>query len=205
MISLIFIGRIAMRTFFCSLLPKKEELTPFTTQGEVLEKYGQGVNDQGQVVGMCRPMSNAYLDLLLKGKKPKDYLADDKKFLALSIEEENRELESGESDVDHFAFKENNIPHFDLTIEKNDLTEKTLTDLLEENNHLLITYPQPSADHEIYLGRKNQGRCRFFDANIKGGERKGGCDKLIAEVIDVMKSQYVEEDKPFRVGMGRSG
>ncbi|KTD24839.1 hypothetical protein [Legionella maceachernii] len=194
-----------MRTFFCSLLPKKEELTPFTTQGEVLEKYGQGVNDQGQVVGMCRPMSNAYLDLLLKGKKPKDYLADDKKFLALSIEEENRELESGESDVDHFAFKENNIPHFDLTIEKNDLTEKTLTDLLEENNHLLITYPQPSADHEIYLGRKNQGRCRFFDANIKGGERKGGCDKLIAEVIDVMKSQYVEEDKPFRVGMGRSG
>lgn len=194
-----------MRTFFCSLLPKKEELTPFTTQGEVLEKYGQGVNDQGQVVGMCRPMSNAYLDLLLKGKKPKDYLADDKKFLALSIEEENRELESGESDVDHFAFKENNISHFDLTIEKNDLTEKTLTDLLEENNHLLITYPQPSADHEIYLGRKDQGRCRFFDANIKGGERKGGCDKLIAEVIDVMKSQYVEEDKPFRVGMGRSG
>ena len=199
----VFIGRLKMRTFFCSLLPrKKEETTPFTTQEQVLEKYGQGVNDEGKVVGMCRPMSNVYLDLLLKGKKPKDFLANDKKFLALAIDEENRELESGGSDVDHFAFTENGIPHTDITVAKSDLTEATFTDLLKENKHLLITFPQKHADHEIYLGRnKKEGSCRFFDANIKGGERKGGCDELIHQMVGLMRSRYTEEDKPFSIGM----
>lgn len=132
-----------MRTFFCSLLPtKKEETTPFTTQGEVLEKYGQGINDQGELVGMCRPMANAYASLILKGKNPEEYLADDKKFLKLAIEEENKELESGDSDVDHLAFKENGAEHTDISVAKRDLTEETVTDLLDENDHLLITYPQ---------------------------------------------------------------
>lgn len=192
-----------MRTFFCSLLPrKKEETTPFTTQGQVLEKYGQGVNDEGEIVGMCRPMSNVYLDLLLKGKKPEEFLKDDKKFLALAIDEENRELESGKSDLDHFAFTENNSTHSDITVAKSDLTEETFTNLLRENEHLLITFPQKNADHEVYLGRrKKEGFCRFFDVNIQGGERKGGCDELIHQMVELMRSKYAEEDKPFSIGM----
>ncbi|KTC89242.1 MULTISPECIES: hypothetical protein [Legionella] len=193
-----------MRTFFSSFSANNKEA--FTTQREILEKYGLAVNDQGEVVGMCRPMTNTYLSLILQGEKPKKYLEDGKKFLANSIERENRELEAaklGETDIDHSAFKENNVPHVDLILPKNHLTEATVTALLEKNKHLLITYPQDKADHEIYLGRKNEaGRCRFFDANIRGGERKGRCDELIHQVVEAMKSQYTKEDKPFGVGMG---
>lgn len=49
-------------------------------------------------------MTNAYFNLILKGEKPKKYLADGRRFLADSIERENRELEAaklGETDIDH--------------------------------------------------------------------------------------------------------
>ncbi|KTD36346.1 hypothetical protein Lnau_1330 [Legionella nautarum] len=192
-----------MPASFSSFSINKKEA--FTTQKEILEKYGVAINDQGELVGMCRPMTNAYLNLILKGEKPKKYLADARRFLADSIERENRDLEAsklGETDIEHAAFKENNIPHTDLTIPKVHLTEATVTGLLEKNKHLLITYPQEKAAHEIYLGRVRDSRCRFFDANIRGGEKKGQCAELIHQVVEAMKSQYAKEDKPFGVGMG---
>jgi hypothetical protein len=190
-----------MPNFFSSTNNKEA----FTTQKEILEKYGFAINDQGEFVGMCRPMTNAYLNLILKGEKPKKYLADGRRFLADSIERENRELEAaklGETDIDHSAFKENNVPHTDLTLPKHHLTEATVTDLLEKNKHLLITYPQEKVYHQIYLGRIKEDRCRFFDANIRGGERKGRCDELTHQIVEAMKSHYSQEDKPFGVGMG---
>lgn len=199
--------RIALKflqTFFSGITQKK---TPFTNQREILEKYDQGINDNGELVGMCRPMSNTYLDLILKEKNPTEYLADDKEFLALSIHEENKELfaiQAGETDIDHFSFKENNIFHTDATFKKNELSPKKVTHLLENNQHLLITFPQQKDAHEVYLGKKSRQSttCRFFDANLKGGERIDSCQSLIPQVVELIESQYSQEDKPFYVGMG---
>ncbi|KGP62249.1 hypothetical protein EP47_12700 [Legionella norrlandica] len=190
-----------MFTFFKLPQQKKTSPSPFTTQAEVLEKYNLYLNDNGDPVGMCRPMTNAYLSLILRGKNPGEYLANDQRFLELAIKEENKELESRNPDVDHFAFEENNIPHLDKTVEKSSLKKETLSKLLEDSQHLLITYPQKKFEHEFYLGKKMDGNCRFFDANITGGERNGPCDELISNIVEIMKSRYTEENKPFRIGM----
>lgn len=176
----------------------------FTTQHDVLKKYNLATNDDGKTVGMCRPMSNVYLNIILRGENPDNYLKDDKKFLAEAIKEENMELEAeknGNKDADHFAFHQNNVPHTDEEIRKKDLTEEKFKTLLEKNKHVLVTYPvTKDVSHEVYLGRDEDSSCRFFDANIKGGERKGSCDKIITEFVNRAQKEYVDEDRSFYVG-----
>lgn len=79
-----------------------------------------------------------------------------------------------------------------------------MTNLLEHNQHLLITFPQERYAHEVYLGKKSKQSttCRFFDANLKGGERIDSCQDLIPKVVKLIESQYSQEDKPFSIGMG---
>ena len=183
-----------------------QRTTPFTTQNDVLKKYNLATNDNGDTVGMCRPMSNAYLSVILKGKNPGPYLKNDKKFLAKAIKEENRELEAeknGHKDVDHLAFYQNNIPHTDEELGKQDLTKDKFKMLLQKHQHLLVTYPVTSEmSHEVYIGRDTEKNysCRFFDANIKGGERKGSCDKIITEFVSRAQKEYAEGDRGFYVG-----
>lgn len=184
---------------------------PFTTQLEVLAKYHQDKDEKGNVVGMCRPMSNVYLGLLLEHKNPSEYLAQDLKFLQEAIHEENREVEArhqGHQDLDHFVFEQHHIPHQHQNFSKSELTQEKFEQVLENKQHLLITYPtNPKQYHEVYLGKENpnshpaSNRCRFFDANIPGGERVGSCPEVIKEFIRVTKKHYTHENKPFSVGM----
>jgi len=185
---------------------EKKEGVSFTTQSEVLTKYKQAINDQGNIVGMCQPMSNLYLSLLLQGKDPANYLKDDKIFLNEAIKEENKELKSekeGNKDVHHFAFQQNNRPHADEEISKNELKTERFKALLEKSQHLLVTYPvTKDLSHQVYIGRdsSNYSSCRFFDANIPGGERKGACDEIVPQFVDVMKKQYADGEKGFNIG-----
>jgi len=191
---------------------KNNQEIPFTTQYEVLTKYNLGLNKDGVMVGMCQPMSNLYASLLIQNKDPSTYLKDDKQFLNEAIIEENREgkaEEGGNKDVEHFAFQQNNIPHIDEEVSKNNLNTESFKALLQKSQHLLVTYPSTKDfAHEVYLGKEssNNSSCRFFDANLRGGERKGDCDKIIPQFVETMKKQYVDEDKGFYVGrsMGHS-
>jgi hypothetical protein len=187
--------------------------TPFTTQAEVLTKYKQGTNVKGELVGMCDPMTNVYLGLVLDAKNPSEVLADDKRFLIASIHAENAQLKAekeGHPDIHHHAFTQRNIPHHDLQVEKTDLTPNKMSALLNQGQHLIITYPtitppdKPQLSHQAYLGREGvdlQHGCRFFDANVRGGERKGSCSELVDDFVQVMRKQYTLNNEPFTVGV----
>lgn len=185
----------------------KKETTPFSTQYEVLNKYNQAINDNGDTVGMCRAMSNLYLSLLLQKKKPEEYLKDDKEFLKEAILEENKELEAeqnGQKDIEHFGFKQHNIPHEDRKFSKHELTQNTFNTLLTQSNHLLITYPiRQGLLHEVYLGKEGS-QCRFFDANIHGGERKGPCHQIVPHFVKITQDNYTKEEDDFIVGRNLS-
>lgn len=199
--------------FFSSLKQSflVHSIRPFTTQFEVLSKYHQDKDEQGNVVGMCRPMSNAYLGLILERKNPTEYLSHDLRFLEEAIKEENKEVQArhhGHQDLDHYAFEQHHIPHKHQNFAKSELTQEKIEQVLENKQHLLITYPTNDTQyHEVYLGKENpklklaSNRCRFFDANIPGGERLGSCPEVIKEFIRATKIQYTSENKPFSVGM----
>ena len=182
--------------------------TPFTTQEEVLIKYDQGINKLGKLVGMCQPMTNHYVDLLIKGHNPSTELQDDKVFLKESINEENRELAaetSGNKDVTHYAFIENGKKHTDDTIKPGKLDEK-ITDLVDKNNHVIINIPLNSTlEHQVYIGRdeENSRNCFFVDFNIRGAERKGPCSELVHQFADHLRTNYPTIDTTTsKVGLG---
>ena len=130
-------------------------IRPFTTQFEVLSKYHQDKDKQGNVVGMCRPMSNVYLRLILEHKNPSEYLEEDLRFLKEAIEEENKEVQArhqGHHDLDHYVFEQHHIPHQHQDFTKSELTQEKFEQVLENKQHLLITYPtNPKQYHEVYL------------------------------------------------------
>lgn len=195
---------------FKSSVPK--DPSPFSTQFEVLEKYGQATNVSGNVVGMCDSMTNAYAAELLEGRDPSDLLKDDRRFLQQSTRIENTQnyaRKVGGSHTEHYAYTTTNTPHQDLQVDKTDLTQTKVAHLLAKSQHLMFVYPtvttpgERQAYHESYLGRSGtdlQHGCRFFDANVRGGERKGPCDEIVREFVDVTRKQYAEADKPFVIG-----
>lgn len=191
------------------------ETTPFSTQANVLTKYNLGTKPSGLFVGMCKPMANTYVGLLLDNKDPTAVLADDKNFLTQSIKEENEELDADnqqEPDIEHHAFNKRKIPHRHQQVPKSELSPSKLTTLLRQSQHLLLTYPttpseppnQPDTYHEVYLGRQGKtlkDGCRFFDANVPKGERKGPCEQVINDFYKAMREQYTDKDASFSVGM----
>ncbi|KTD62777.1 hypothetical protein Lsan_1764 [Legionella santicrucis] len=194
--------------FFAS--SKKIIKEKFSNQSEVLAKYKLDINDENEPVGMCQAMTNTYLDLILNGENPTEYLKDDKKFLKKAIHEENLELEfkqkngicDKEDESIHHVFYKNNIPHEDKTYDLRMLTSEKFKECLKNKEHLLITVElENNVGHEVYLGKLNSSKCRFFDANLNGGEIIKPCEELIPEAVEHLKSYKLKENSTFKMGI----
>ena len=198
-----------MFSMFSMFASKEKRVDPFTTQARVLDKYHLGRNKKGEFVGMCRPMSNPYLDEILNGRDPSIELADDKQFVKSAILEENAELmaeEAGELDVDHIAFKKNNIQHTHGTIEPGKLGAG-ITQLLESSDHLLLNFPVGQLEHQVYIGKDKTAKngCRLFDANRDGAEKRGPCSQLVKDFVGHLEKTYPQiKTSTINVGIGHN-
>lgn len=176
-------------------LPKP---APFTTQEELLEKYTPETN-----VGLCRSLSNIYAKEVLQGRDPSLLLANDRELINAAINEENVEYRLqgqglSEKDVSGLAFTLYSTTPPTTGIVKAGEMNKMLDDTLTTNDHVLLVIPtkDKGVKHEVYFGRDNvrysnsKTDCRFFDANLEGGERSAPCPKLLSEFKTHLQQTY---------------
>ena len=188
--------------------PKPAVKDRFTTQAKVLKKYGVEkslITDQ--VLGMCNPMSNEYALANIKGEDPTELLSDDLNFLNRSIALENIQgglHKKGIGDTHHIAFTTAGLQHKETTFVPGHLAQQ-IEDSLWETDHMLMTFPENDKYlHQVYFGRdaKSPTNCRFFDANLPGGERKGTCPELVAKFAELLGSAYPKiKTSNIEVGM----
>ncbi|QEY52652.1 hypothetical protein [Legionella longbeachae] len=190
------------------LFKRLQGIKPFTNQFDMLMESGQAINDDGEAVGMCQPMSNHYLDLLLNKQDPTQELQDGKQFLKKSIIEENQEIDfraQNPGEDEHHAFHKNKVEHRDEQHSLKSLTPEKVSKTLEDKDHMLMTFELSQKDkyHQVYFGKQSASKCRFFDANLNGGERVKPCDELIPEMMEYLKKRYsLDEDTSFKLGIG---
>ena len=201
-----------MPSFFSFFNKEPESLktTPFTTQARVLSKFGVGESESSvnhKIIGMCDPMSNEYALESIRGENPTEILQDDLTFLNRSIMLENTQngLEKkGASDTNHIAFTSSGIPHKEVSFTPGNLSEQ-INGALSESDHMLMTFPSDDKyRHQVYFGRDTNKptTCRFFDANLSGGERKGSCPELVAQFSKFINSAYpLTNTSNIEVGM----
>lgn len=203
------IGKFKM--WYRSLTSAPYQKQSFTTQRDLLSEHDVLTHDNGEEIGMCLPMTNVYLDLLLKGDNPSRYLFDAQRFLNLSIVEENRELDaekSGDQDIDHCAFSNNGVAHEHETLARESFTPAAILKRLERKPNILMQFPvqgsgNPEArqlKHQVFIGRV-RSNCRFFDANMQGGERIAPCKELADFVLTYLDNAYPDRGK-VSLGMG---
>lgn len=178
---------------------KRPEPAPFTTQKELLEKYTPGETN----VGICRSLSNVYAKEILQGRDPSLLLANDRALINAAINEENVEYRLqgqglSEKDVSGLAFTLYSTTPPATGIVKAGEMNKVLDDTLIKKDHVLLVIPtdDTGVKHEVYFGRDNvsysnsKTNCRFFDANLEGGERSAPCSKLLPEFKAYLKETY---------------
>lgn len=192
----------------------------FSTQEQALTRFGIWESDSGKEAGGCKAMTNLYAkeaikekDPAIRGAGPTEALKNEKRWVKDFVREENQEIaaaDKGDTDTIHHAFNVHHIPHEHATIAPGKLEEE-LPKILTESDHVLVTIPmepprpnESTLEHELYIGRggpKADNTCRFFDANIPRGERKGDCSKLIKKFTAHIRTIYPETaNYPSKVG-----
>jgi hypothetical protein len=180
---------------------KQLEPGPFSTQSALLMKYAA---DPETDPGLCRSLSNVYATEVLQGRDPSLLLANDRHVMAAAINEENVEYRLQregltETHVSYLAFTLYSTTPPATGIVQAGKMHDVLDEVLKTNDHVLLVVPtEDKGKHEVYFGRDNvnysrsKTQCRFFDANLEGGERTAPCSVLISKF-----KQHIELNYPI--------
>ena len=71
---------------------------------------------------------------------------------------------------------------------------------------MLLTFPDGDKyRHQVYFGRDKTTltTCRFFDANLPGGDRRRSCPELVAQFSNFINTAY-PQTTAFNIEVGMS-
>lgn len=173
----------------------------FTTQKALLDKYADGF-----YVGLCKPLTNKYVEMSLKGKEDEWLQKPDHEIYKDAVETENHqyELDSEGKDGRHSAFE--GLEHEDLEVKAETLTNPdTFEKFMDNSDVAIISYHQNTGDAHQVAFRKNrkEGNCSFFDANRVGGQIKGNCPSVRKFMSASIKLE-IDEESDALVGLLKS-
>ncbi len=158
----------------------------YTTQKAMLE--GTGIKR-----GLCQPLASTWLEGQMDGTGS-GYLKDKDETLkrTLAVNEAQREMRDKNEDYKNYAFVKTKTPYQQEEIPVSELiTQEGVKQALSEHQYALFSYQTKGAGPRHAMAFKNgtdaEPKCRFFNADLYGGEASGPCDAVMHLFAVTMK------------------
>ncbi|MDF1678032.1 MAG: hypothetical protein P1U32_04985 [Legionellaceae bacterium] len=158
----------------------------YTTQKAMLE-------ETGIKRGLCQPLSNTWLEGQMDGTGS-GYLSDKDETLerALAVNDAQREMRDKGEDYKNYAFVKTETPYQQKEIPVSELTTQAgVKNALSGHQYALFSYQTKGAGPRHAMAFKNgtdaEPKCRFFNADLYGGEASGPCEDVMKLFALTMK------------------